>query len=100
VIVDGPEIEIGTVASEVAGIRRGMQTTAASEWHRHDESVGRKGGMYVKVAEQDLALAGTRRHRHRLSLLFIDNDCRGQLRAFNTASSLWFTACAQETDCC
>lgn len=56
--------------------------------------------MYMKIAEQDLALPRTHRRRHRLSLLFIDdNRCR-QLGSFNMAPSLGITASGQEANSC
>ena len=53
-IVNRPEVEVGTEAGEIAGIGRWVNTFALDDRQAEREGVGREGGVNVQVAEQYL----------------------------------------------
>jgi len=58
VIIDGPEVETGTEAREVACIGRRVSPFALKKRKAEDESIARKGCVHVEVTEKDLLRAG------------------------------------------
>ena len=54
VVVDGPEIESGAEAREVAGVGRRVRALPLHQRQAPDEGVTREGGVDVEITEQDL----------------------------------------------
>ena len=55
-VVNGPEVQIRTVARKIAGICRRLQAAAPHDRQGHNEGVRGKGGVNVQITEDNLLL--------------------------------------------